>query len=403
MKINKTILIGIILLIGSFTYLFEMGYHGFVHQDFSKVQIILTFIVLFLSSVFILGYEYFENKNREDIKHGFYFFIATMILLFIIFYTRNMGSTIPVAFSLMYFMFSIFIFIKKDAISYISNFINSQSFFLRFSFRFFIIMGLLIFPAGVIEYARSGVFDYTLKEIYLPLISILAYVSKGILSLLGYSVHSIEQTGGYTLAMSDNTFHVFIGALCSGVTSMSVFIAAFFAIIGDIKTTLKNKVALFIFGVAGTFFSNVLRIVLLFLIGLKLGNNALMSAHTHLGWIFFFIWISLFWTILFRFSGDEENKPGFNSARQSKTGRERKNNEEPNRSELRGINAKNKNSTAATKGALNIGRNKKARVRPLHQYAHHHANPTLIKKEESNVIKRILDPKRNLNRRKYAY
>ncbi len=389
MKINKTILIGIILLIGSFTYIFEIGYHGFVQQDISKIQVILTFLTLFLSSIFIIGYEYFENKNREDIKHGFYFFIATMILLFIIFYTRNMGSTLPVAFSLLYFILSIFIFLKKDTISYISNFINSQSFFLRFSFRFFIVMGLLIFPAGVIEYVRSGVFDYTLKEIYLPLISILTYVSKVILSFLGYSVYSIEQTGGYTLAMSDNTFQVFIGALCSGVTSMSVFIAAFFAIIGDIRTTLKNKVILFIFGVAGTFFSNVMRIVLLFLVGLKLGNNALMAVHTHLGWIFFFIWISLFWTILFRFSGDEnqvktgnKNNPSFNSLGQPKKGR------------------KNQN-------------NKKVRAKPLHQSENHHTtysantkhnySPTTIKKEESDVIKRILDPKRKIKRKKYAY
>ena len=302
-KINKMILLGIILLIGSFTYIFEMGYHGFVHQDFNKAQIILTFLALFLSSVFILGYEYYETKkNRKDLEYGFGFFIGAIIMLFLVFYTRNINSTISFVFSLIYFIFSIIVFTKKGMASKLSVFINSQSFFLRFSFRFFIIIGLLLFPAGMIEFMRSGVFDYTLKEIYMPLITVLTYFSERALSLLGYSVYSIEQTGGYTLAMSDNTFHVFIGALCSGVTSMSVFIAAFFAIIGDIKTTLKNKAVLFIFGVLGTFFSNAFRIALLFLIGIKYGQDALLVAHTHLGWIFFFIWISLFWMILFRIS-----------------------------------------------------------------------------------------------------
>ncbi|MCK5177527.1 MAG: exosortase/archaeosortase family protein, partial [Candidatus Aenigmarchaeota archaeon] len=65
----------------------------------------------------------------------------------------------------------------------------------------------------------------------------------------------------------------------------------------------------FVFGVAGTFFSNVLRIVFLFLIGVHIGNDALVAAHTHLGWIFFFLWISLFWTILFKISETIENNP----------------------------------------------------------------------------------------------
>ena len=308
--INKMIMLGIILLIGSFTYLFEMGYHGFVHEDFNKIQILLTFLAMFLSSLFILFYEYFETKKEtKDLKYSFGFFAGTMFLLFIIFYTRNINSTIPFLFSLLYFIGSIFVFIKKDMISQISNLINSQSFFLRFSIRFFLIMGLLIFPAGVIEYIRSGVFDYSLKELYMPMISVLTYFSEMLLNLMGYSVYSIKHAGGYTLSLQDNTFSVFVGALCSGITSMSVFIAAFFAIIGDIKTSLKNKAALFVFGVAGTFFSNVLRIVFLFLIGVHIGNDALVAAHTHLGWIFFFLWISLFWTILFKISESIENNP----------------------------------------------------------------------------------------------
>ena len=187
--INKMIMLGIILLIGSFTYLFEMGYHGFVHEDFNKIQILLTFLAMFLSSLFILFYEYFETKKEtKDLKYSFGFFAGTMFLLFIIFYTRNINSTIPFLFSLLYFIGSIFVFIKKDMISQISNLINSQSFFLRFSIRFFLIMGLLIFPAGVIEYIRSGVFDYSLKELYMPMISVLTYFSEMLLNLMGYSV-----------------------------------------------------------------------------------------------------------------------------------------------------------------------------------------------------------------------
>ena len=65
---------------------------------------------------------------------------------------------------------------------------------------------------------------------------------------------------------------------------------------------MKRRILLFAVGIAGTFIANVMRVILLFLTGLYFGRDALFAVHTHLGWILFFIWISIFWVLAFKFA-----------------------------------------------------------------------------------------------------
>ncbi|NOQ55298.1 MAG: hypothetical protein GQ477_00670 [Nanohaloarchaea archaeon] len=83
---------------------------------------------------------------------------------------------------------------------------------------------------------------------------------------------------------------------------MGVFIAAFFAMAMDLKLNVKRRLLLFAVGVLGTFLANVMRVILLFLTGMYFGRDALLAVHTHLGWILFFIWISIFWVLAFKFA-----------------------------------------------------------------------------------------------------
>ena len=111
MKLERIQILSIVLLLGSVMYLFEMAYHGFVQEDFSKIQIILTFLLLFLSAGFLLGYQLLEEKiGKKDLVEMFSFFGLTAILLFSIFYTRNMGSIIPLFLSTVYFSVALCIF-----------------------------------------------------------------------------------------------------------------------------------------------------------------------------------------------------------------------------------------------------------------------------------------------------
>ncbi len=298
MKMNAMQILGLVLLIGAFLYVFEMGYHGFVQQDFNKAQIVLTFLVMLLSAGFLLGYQIIEkNVHERDIVKMFSFFGLAIVFLFIIFYTRNMNSIIPLFFSLVYFAIAVFLAFKKTT--------EFKEPMVRFGLRFFITLGVMILPVALFEYVTTGTIDFTLQGIYMPLISIITFITTGFLKLIGINVQAIPQAGGYTLAVVDGTFRVFVGAFCSGVSSMSVFIAAFIAMAVDLKADMKKKAGLFALGIIGTFLANVLRVILLFLTGFYFGVDALLAVHTHLGWILFFIWISIFWVLVFKLEDKE--------------------------------------------------------------------------------------------------
>lgn len=298
MKLERIQILSIVLLLGSFLYLFEIAYHGFVHEDFSKAQIILTFLLLSLSAGFLLGYQVLEKKiGKKDLVEMFSFFGLTVILLFSIFYTRNKGSMIPLLLSTVYFSVALFLIVKKD---FLAKLTKSEDPMVRFSSRFFIVLGIMILPAAGYEFGTTGAVNFRLDALYMPLIGLITTMTKYVVGLLGVETLAVMKQGGYDLISSSTGFKVFVGAFCSGVTSMSVFIAAFFAISGDLIMEKKQKAMLFAAGILGTFFANVIRVVTLFMVGYYYGADALLTVHTHLGWIIFFIWISVFWMIALR-------------------------------------------------------------------------------------------------------
>jgi exosortase/archaeosortase family protein len=302
MKLSTIQLLSIILLIGSFLYLFEILYHGFEIEDINQVQILLTFSVLILSSGFLFGYQMLEKKiKKKTLLEMMSFFALTVAFLFLVFYPRTFNQTISLVFAVIYFIAASVLLIKRDLIRKFRKNIDFGHPWIRFSYRFFIILGILIFPASVYQYFTSGNFDFTLSSIYMPMIDMIMALIQPILSLIGINTVATASEGGYTLAVVDNSYQVFVGALCSGVTSMMVFIAVFMAMMWDVKASMKKRLVMFAIGIFGTLFSNVLRVLTLFLVGFYYGVDALMAVHTHLGWMLYFIWITVFWVVAFRF------------------------------------------------------------------------------------------------------
>ncbi|MCK5698559.1 MAG: exosortase/archaeosortase family protein [Candidatus Aenigmarchaeota archaeon] len=324
MKPTNIQYLAIILLLGAFLYLFEIFYHGFVHSDFNKVQIILTFTTFILASGFLFAHEIIDKKiKKKDMKGFAAFFIISVLFLFLIFYTRTMNPKIPLIFASLYFLSALALNLKpiQKAIS-----INLKSPMILFSLRFFIILGLIILPASAYEYHTAGALDFRFHSIASPMIELITPCVQQILSLSGHPTNAIPKEGGTTLILQDNSYSVFIGILCSGLTSLSVFIAAFLAFAWDMKTTTPRKAAMLIIGTAGTIFSNILRISTLFLVGLYYGNEAMTFMHTHLGWILYFFWITIFWFVAFRIAApktpqknrktpDQEQHPNHKSIR----------------------------------------------------------------------------------------
>ncbi|MBU4245975.1 MAG: archaeosortase/exosortase family protein [Nanoarchaeota archaeon] len=307
MKLERIQILSIVLLLGSFLYLFEIFYHGFVQGDFNKVQIILTFLLLFASGGLLIGYQMLEGtvKKKELFEMGSFLGLS-VLMLFAIFYTRNSGTIVPLLLAAAYFGTAVFLMVKKD---FLSSITRSENPMIRFSSRFFIVLGILILPAAGYEYGMTGSVNFQFEALYMPLIGLITYITEKVVNLLGIPVYSVSAIGGYTLIASDTKFRVFVGAFCSGVTSMAVFIAAFIAMSYDLKVSHARKAALFAMGIIGTFFANIIRVVILFLVGYYYGASALLTVHTHLGWIIFFIWITIFWMIALKDTGgDVSNK-----------------------------------------------------------------------------------------------
>ncbi len=84
---------------------------------------------------------------------------------------------------------------------------------------------------------------------------------------------------------------------------MGVFLALFALMTLDRPLPARRGVALFLFGVAGTWFQALLRLVILILIGYYLGRDALWTAHFWTIYLLFPLWYLTFGCIYFRQMG----------------------------------------------------------------------------------------------------
>ena len=108
---------------------------------------------------------------------------------------------------------------------------------------------------------------------------------------------------------------VFITSACSGIYSFAIFASAFTAFVLTEQRKLTRRVmAFFAFGIILAYVANVLRMVVIILIGYRFdtqstGLQNMLVAHSNAGWIIFLGWIALFWTLLFRFLPRGEPRP----------------------------------------------------------------------------------------------
>jgi archaeosortase C (PEF-CTERM variant) len=101
-------------------------------------------------------------------------------------------------------------------------------------------------------------------------------------------------------------FNVAIGYACSGIESISVFFAAVIAYFFAKKerNVFKACKYMFIGGIA-LYMINILRVIIIILVGYFRGVDDMMFVHTHLGWIFFVIGMSVFWYLVFNDTAKE--------------------------------------------------------------------------------------------------
>ena len=124
----------------------------------------------------------------------------------------------------------------------------------------------------------------------------------GLMTALRYPLQNQGQWVHFT-SSSGEPISVAITAGCAGPATMGVFLAIFTLMMLDIPLPPGKAVWIFLFGVAGTWFQSVIRLVILMLVGYHLGEGALWTAHFWTSYILFPLWYLLFVYIYFRQAG----------------------------------------------------------------------------------------------------
>lgn len=108
-------------------------------------------------------------------------------------------------------------------------------------------------------------------------------------------------TGVGDPSLNYGTYEVIIGAPCSGVESIALFLGiSLLAFSYDWKRIKwKKSLIYFSFGLIGIFFVNVIRVSSLMIIGNKNKELANTLFHNNLGWVFFVIYAFLFLFLIY--------------------------------------------------------------------------------------------------------
>ena len=126
----------------------------------------------------------------------------------------------------------------------------------------------------------------------------LAAPFAGMLGIVGIPSSS---SGSYvTIQFHDGTMHTLgISSYCAGLLSFTIFVAAFFAFV-LVFERLPTKVlaGVLALGILIAYAGNILRMVIIGVVGYYNGMEALLWAHKNVGWIIFLSWSAVFWYFL---------------------------------------------------------------------------------------------------------
>ncbi len=146
--------------------------------------------------------------------------------------------------------------------------------------------------------------------------------SAHLISTPGEVVNGVEirNTGVYLVykhlgtSLEGSYSSVGIGISCTGLYSVSIFIAGFIAFIFIEYQRFDVKVvSLLTLGIFTCWFANILRMTIIVVVGSYYGKDALQWTHANLGIFIFMLWIAIFWGVMFKVLSpirDEEEAMG---------------------------------------------------------------------------------------------
>jgi len=241
---------------------------------FKKYQYIFILLAAFFL-IFQYIYKFLININTE-------FFLQTPIFWGGIKILINIFFVISLAVAV-YGIFFIKYFIKNFKIEIVT--------FSLLSLGFFFIMKLF----------------QNLWLIFSTFITKLLYVTfnlfYGDVTYVPFTQSSTMTEGGGPL-LGINGFQAIIGKPCSGIDSLLLFTSLYTLIFCLDHKRLKKSltILLFFIGAIGMFITNILRILLLFMVGAHISPTLAVGLfHTNVGWILFIAYFFVFWWIASQF------------------------------------------------------------------------------------------------------
>lgn len=91
-----------------------------------------------------------------------------------------------------------------------------------------------------------------------------------------------------------------VGVVCAGLYASVLFLGVFALFAWERRTPPARLAAYLAVGLLGLHAANVLRLVLLGLVGHRWGGAALQTFHEHAGWVLFLLWSVGFWAVVLR-------------------------------------------------------------------------------------------------------
>ncbi len=162
-------------------------------------------------------------------------------------------------------------------------------------------------PGAMIPVAMLGAYAFT---IYFPLL-VETYLDAGYASTSVLPVAWLLRLIGLHIAVNGQVFQfmapsgklmsVMVAGACAGPATMAVFVSIFMFMVLDLPLPWQRAVPIFLFGVAGTWLQNVIRIVIILCSGLFWGEKALWTAHFWTIYALFPIWYLLFAMVYFQY------------------------------------------------------------------------------------------------------
>lgn len=131
--------------------------------------------------------------------------------------------------------------------------------------------------------------------------------ANAILNLFGVpsSIGAVDGIPSLTFPPELGLDELAVTTSCSGIYSFSIFASAFTAFILTEFSKVNWRVGgLLVLGFVSSYVANLLRIVIVVLVGVYAPGDdpmqALLQAHSNAGWMIFVLWITLFWLIMYK-------------------------------------------------------------------------------------------------------